>query len=147
MQLKVRVCGLLVEGDALLLAKHKREGRIYWVLPGGGLEPGESLTGCLRREMEEETGLKVEVKDVLFLFDVKEPQRHVVSIVFGVRRKGGELKPRNIPQEGERLETVEFVPLNRLEDIDLRPAGIKEEIEKALGREGIPYIRYPWRGD
>jgi 8-oxo-dGTP pyrophosphatase MutT (NUDIX family) len=37
-------------------------GRHYFVFPGGGVEPGENFVEALVREMEEETGLKVNVQ-------------------------------------------------------------------------------------
>jgi ADP-ribose pyrophosphatase YjhB (NUDIX family) len=42
------------EGDVLL--QLRRDGR-HWSLPGGALEPGESLEDAARRELREETGL------------------------------------------------------------------------------------------
>jgi 8-oxo-dGTP diphosphatase len=39
--------------------------RSFWVLPGGGMEPGESETECLLREVREETGLRVEIERLL----------------------------------------------------------------------------------
>lgn len=56
------VGGIIRRGDAILLV-HERtlggEGPDQWVLPGGRLEPGELLDAAVRREVEEETGLKV----------------------------------------------------------------------------------------
>lgn len=38
----------------------------YWMLPGGGLEDGETEKDCMKREMKEETNLDVEVNEILF---------------------------------------------------------------------------------
>ena len=45
--------------DQVLLLK--RRDIPVWVLPGGGIEPGESPEKAAQREAEEETGLKVEI--------------------------------------------------------------------------------------
>lgn len=46
---------MLRSEEQVLLVKERREdGSTFWTLPGGGVEPGESLKGCLRRELLEE---------------------------------------------------------------------------------------------
>ncbi|MBT3269279.1 NUDIX domain-containing protein [Candidatus Poribacteria bacterium] len=51
----------------ILLIQHLEHatGRAYWVLPGGGLEEGETELECVRREVREETHLEVEVERLL----------------------------------------------------------------------------------
>lgn len=50
-------CVLFDARGRVLLMKRSDNG--YWALPGGGVEPGESVTEALVREVEEETGLQV----------------------------------------------------------------------------------------
>ncbi len=47
---------IVVRGEGEVLLQLRRDGR-YWSLPGGALEPGESLEDAARRELREETGL------------------------------------------------------------------------------------------
>lgn len=58
-----RYQGAIVKDDHLLLIRHREHEtrRSYWLLPGGGIEPGESEFDCVHREMQEETGLEVHV--------------------------------------------------------------------------------------
>jgi 8-oxo-dGTP diphosphatase len=96
--------GAVILGDdgRILLVKHvpKRDdfwgGR--WMVPGGGLELGETLEEGIAREVEEETNLKVEVLRHVSTLDriVREGDEvkiHVVYVDFLVRPVGGELHP------------------------------------------------------
>ena len=66
----VGVGGVVVKDGRVLLARRGKEplyGR--WVVPGGTVELGETLEEALVREMQEETGLRVEPVEVLTVFD------------------------------------------------------------------------------
>ena len=52
------VC-LLEDGGRVLLQNRKKEEWHGWALPGGHVEPGESLVDAVSREMQEETGLTI----------------------------------------------------------------------------------------
>ncbi len=64
----VRYQGAIVNDGRVLLIRHQEHdnGRTYWLFPGGGIEPGESESECVQREMREETGLDVRVDDLIF---------------------------------------------------------------------------------
>ncbi len=55
----IRYQGAIIRDDHLLLIKHREHesGREYWILPGGGRESDESEEDCVKRELQEETGL------------------------------------------------------------------------------------------
>jgi len=50
---------LEVDGQLLLVANMRRDGRIDWTPPGGVIDEGEDVLAGLTREVEEETGLSV----------------------------------------------------------------------------------------
>jgi len=62
-----RYQGAIIRDHHLLLIQHLQHnsGRSYWVLPGGGIESGETEKGCIRREMKEETNLDVTVRALI----------------------------------------------------------------------------------
>jgi 8-oxo-dGTP diphosphatase len=66
------VAALLIRGGRVLLARRAAGKRIApgkWHLPGGHVEPGESDAAALRREMREELGVDVTVRDGVYAFD------------------------------------------------------------------------------
>lgn len=66
----LRVYGLLInERNEVLLADERRSGYVFTKFPGGGLEWGEGITDCLKREFQEELGIDIEVGDLFYLTD------------------------------------------------------------------------------
>jgi ADP-ribose pyrophosphatase YjhB (NUDIX family) len=66
----VGVGGVVVrEGRVLLIRRGKPPLLGRWMIPGGTVELGETLVEALVREMEEETGLRVEPRQVLTVLD------------------------------------------------------------------------------
>lgn len=55
----IRVSALITKDDKILLIHRFKKGNEYWVVPGGGVEEGESIEQTLNREVMEETGLIV----------------------------------------------------------------------------------------
>ena len=76
----------------MLLCQHSKLGRDAWLLPGGGVQTGESLVRALQRELWEETGLFPKGTDVplegpVALVDSIAPassptRKHVVHVIF-----------------------------------------------------------------
>jgi 8-oxo-dGTP pyrophosphatase MutT (NUDIX family) len=53
---------IIREGQLLLIQAHiPATGQRFWLLPGGGIEPGETEEACVQREVMEETYLRVAV--------------------------------------------------------------------------------------
>ncbi len=54
---KIRVSGFIEANGMILLVRQRRAASTYWLLPGGGVERGETLTAALEREVREECGI------------------------------------------------------------------------------------------
>lgn len=121
----VRVSVILPnEKGELLLIKHRKPTRSYWVLPGGHLDYGETLEGCAVRELKEETNLAIRVERMLYVSEAIAPDqsRHIVNLYYLARLLGGELRRG----EEEVLEEVKFIPFADLEKITLYPSVTQE---------------------
>jgi ADP-ribose pyrophosphatase YjhB (NUDIX family) len=144
-QPRIRVAGVTTCADGLLLVRHEKKGRSYWLLPGGGVEQGESLTEALRREVREETGLEIDPGAPVLLNDSIQPGggRHIVNIVFTARLTGGALRC----EADERLREAAFVPLDELDDLRLYP-DLKAEVSRIARNPAPPAAHYAgnlWR--
>lgn len=117
---RIRVAAVVPRGDEILLVRHRKGARQYWMLPGGGLDFGETFEACARRELQEETGFDVEIQRMLYLSEAICPHgsRHVVNVYMLGRLQGGTLA---VP-EGDIIDAVEFVPVRQLHELTLYPA-------------------------
>ena len=95
----VGVGSVVIDGRKVLLVRRARAPLAgEWSLPGGLVEVGESLRRALRREIAEETGLRVQVGEILAILDritrdrKGRVQYHFVLLDFLCRLNGGKLR-------------------------------------------------------
>jgi ADP-ribose pyrophosphatase YjhB (NUDIX family) len=110
------VGAIVVRDDALLLVRRDRppaEG--LWSLPGGRVEPGEAVVDAVKREVEEETGLEVEVLGLAGVFEVFGDTHYVILDHLARAPAGAE------PAPGDDASEARFVPLGAVESLPLTP--------------------------
>ena len=96
---QVAVGAAVFNDDCVLMVKRsKPPAKGSWAVPGGKIRPGETMQQALVREIKEETGLDIQVGDIIYVFDViqrdekNEITFHFVIIDFLCELKGGQLK-------------------------------------------------------
>ena len=113
-------CRVLVqEGGRLLLSYETKTGQ--WMIPGGGVEPGESETGCCVRETEEETGLRVLPGECFLEIDEYYEHCRWVSRYY-TARVTGEGRQRLTPREQAAGTEPRWLPEAQAADIFSRHA-------------------------
>ncbi|RAU83075.1 NUDIX domain-containing protein [Pontibacter arcticus] len=133
-QLRVRVSGICVIDKKLVLAKHGKtiNNKAFWAPPGGGLEFGEKVHDCLKREFLEETGIEVEVVRFLFVNEFLENPLHAIELFFEVRATGGKIITGTDPEAAEDEQLIENVQLLTLPQLREIPTSDKHRILQHL---------------
>ena len=140
---RVRVAGILISGDEILLIAHKKNDEVYWLLPGGGVDYGESLSEALVREFSEELNIDITVGNLAFISDSIDPlgHRHVVNVCFVCKYTGGEYQ---LGDDG-RLHDFSFFRKEKIMDINLFPPINKELILLMENGSSGKYIGKLWK--
>jgi len=70
---RVGVGAVIIRDGQVLLVKRGREpAKGLWAIPGGAVEPGETLQAAAEREILEETGVVINAGEPIFAFDLIE---------------------------------------------------------------------------
>ncbi|MGD9328793.1 MAG: NUDIX domain-containing protein [Cyclobacteriaceae bacterium] len=122
-KLRVRVCGILIEKGKILLIRHKSLGKngVLWAPPGGGMLFGEHAEETIKREFEEETGLKIKVERFLFTHEFLKPPLHAIELFFEVSRLEGALKTGYDPEmkKNEQIITdATYLDMDQISKMD-----------------------------
>ncbi|AZK47400.1 NUDIX hydrolase [Paenibacillus lentus] len=106
---------LLVNEEGTKILMVKNSGRNSWTLPGGTVEPNETLEMAAVREAKEETGLDVQIKGVVAVNEGKftELKQHVVFITFRGVIAGGRME---IARPDEIL-AVDWIDVERADEL------------------------------
>jgi 8-oxo-dGTP diphosphatase len=149
MEPRIRVSAILHWQGRVLLIRQEKPGKEYWMLPGGGVDSGETLIEALRRELREELGIEADVQfeGPVALVDSIAPKtmvpsrKHVVHIIFSAdlsHRSLTDLVTRDAAVKGARLFTDE-----ELQEVVLHPP-IKRFLARWQSGDPAVYLGALW---
>lgn len=124
-----RVRAIIIDDNKLLTIKRTKGDNVYFVFPGGGIEPGESVVDALKRECLEELGVNVEVKEKFYseLFNDQENIFYICEII------GGKLGDGNGPEYSANSNykgsyEITWIDISDLQKFQLYPEKLKNKL-------------------
>jgi len=145
---RIRVSAILRWRGSMLLCRHEKADRHYWLLPGGGVNSGESLVNALHRELAEELGIadEVPVEGPVAIVDSIAPVRsfaakHVVHIIFA-----GDLSGRSLETVTSADAAVRGHRLFAPDDLDevVLPPPIQRFLQRWSPGDPVVYLGALW---
>lgn len=102
------------EAESVLMVKNRGDHSSYYTLPGGAVEPGETLEEAAIREVKEETGLNVQIDSVFSVSEAffEDRGHHAIFFTFRGRITGGEINI-SFPEE---IEEITWMDMQKAEE-------------------------------
>jgi 8-oxo-dGTP pyrophosphatase MutT (NUDIX family) len=150
--MRIRAGVVLIEDDKIALIERYRDGKHYFVFPGGGADGGETPEQAAVREMEEETGLRVTIerKVAEIHFGLSTQHYFLVERVSGVYGTGvGEEYTDADPDDpAEGIYIPTWIPVGELEEYEnIYPSDLAELVAKSIDagwpNEPILVVEHP----
>ena len=143
---RIRSAVLIWRNGEVLLVRHEKGGHSYWLVPGGGVDPGETMVDAGLRELREETGYDVEVHRLVLLCEAIDPNpggRHIVNAVYSGTVRGGALSVG----VDKALRDARWLPVDALTTLEMYPpvgAELRAVIEEN-GEGAVRVLGNTWR--
>jgi 8-oxo-dGDP phosphatase len=142
------VVGVVIEKDGkiILVQESKPPACGLWNTPAGHIEKGETPLEGAKREVKEETGLDIEITDLLGVYIGKSlfyPNRITAKITFRGSVVGGGIQFK----KDEILDAKWFTPSEILAMKDSELRGIRKEIEDFITGKKYPIETVKYKSD
>jgi len=119
---------VVVDGSILLIRRAFPPFKGGWALPGGSVDVGETVEEAVVREVCEETGLEVEVKELIGVYSdpARDSRGHTVAVAFLCGVLGGKIRA------GDDAADARFFTLDELPELAFDHKKIVEDARKLM---------------
>lgn len=135
---QIEVVAAIIHHDGAYFATQRGYGEFegMWEFPGGKIEPGESREDALKREIQEELGVDIYIKELLCTTEYDYPTFHLTMHCYLCSVASGEIELQEHKSAqwltAETLDTIEWLPADK-DVIDKLKTFINETSNKTIG--------------
>lgn len=139
---------IIIQGGKLLCTKNRDQWGDFYLLPGGGQEPGETLNEALKRECMEEISAEVEPGDILYIreyigknhqFAEWDFDMHQIEFMFACTLLNEEAVKNGAMPDSMQIG-LEWLEISRLSEYRIYPATLAEVLDQDGKSRGPVYL-------
>lgn len=143
MQHRIRGAGIAIQNDSVLLVKHRFKNEVFWVPPGGGLEPQDHNTKeSVIREFHEETGLTATVGQLIYIREFKELSHNTYHAEFFylIDSLSGTITMKNLTGLGGdefAIEDVQWIHKDDIHSLIVYPEALYDDFWRKVEQQNF----------
>ncbi|WP_339253271.1 NUDIX domain-containing protein [Sporosarcina sp. FSL W8-0480] len=122
-----RGSAVIIQEDNVALIQRNRDGKEYYVFPGGGIEDGESPEEATVREAFEELGVEIEIKSTIGTVIFNGTQYFFLATIVGGTFGTGKGEEYEVHSNRGTYKPM-WIPIDKLEILDVRPMEIVKKL-------------------
>ncbi|QSO47346.1 NUDIX domain-containing protein [Alicyclobacillus mengziensis] len=131
---------LLIHDGHVLAIKYQENNQVFYALPGGGQETGESLHQNFKRECQEELGIDVKIGELMFVREWLDEERHVhqLEFIFECSSYTKIEAVHSVVPDGSQIG-IEWLPIANILSHHIYPLEMREHLHNLVnGQTKIP---------